>query len=391
MENNNIFKKYPMLISLIGFITVAITTTGLSIYVLYIGYFSKLTRIGIPTLLLWGNLAYFIGMPIGKILGRWLKFYKHLSIAIIGLSFIISLSMILMPFSKSFDELLLLRIIQGTVTFYMEIFSNFYSFLFNDFRKRTLASAISISGIPGGVAIGTSAYALISQNPLVVYSSFAIISLILAIFYSISLSNFRIIQSDLKKEGSGTTYKMGRTWLMGFLWATIAGFNLILAVLLPPYISTYSPKDVPLAMEIFGYTGAIITIIGGLIAYIIKSSITMAKIVSIAYILSFIGFIILYFEPKGIYLGIDITIIMLEGFAVPFIYAVPVELYKEDMVAKGTWEFALIGSSFHVWGALLILTLATIISYRFAEFILIFPPIYGFIVSFLLPKLYEKK
>ncbi|MDP8002786.1 MAG: hypothetical protein RAK17_01140 [Caldisphaera sp.] len=386
-KNDNINIFY---LPLLGFITAAITTTALSIYVLYVGYFSKITNTQIPILILWGNLAYFFGMPLGKIVGRFLKFYKNLSFAIVGISILISLSLFLMPFVRYFYELLILRIIQGTVTFYMEVFSNFYSFLYKEFNKRVLASSISISGIPGGVAIGTSVYIVSSQNPLIVYSLFAIISFLLALFYSIKLRNFRNVQMNLKNESKGTTYKMGRTWLMGFFWATIAGFNLILGVLLPPFVSSYSPSDIPLAMEIFGYTGALITIIGGILAYVLKSSQTMSKIVAISYILSFIGFIYLYFEPNGINLAIALTLINIEAIAVPFIYSVPRELYKEELVAKGTWEFALIGSSFHVWASLLLLEVGTYFDFRLSIFLLIFPPIYGAIVSLLLPKIYIK-
>ena len=377
--------------SLLGFATASTLTSALSIYVLFIGFFSQKIGVRVPTLILWGNLAYFIGMPVGKVIGRTLKFYKKLPLATAGLTAVISISLIMMPFVSTFSQLLALRIVQGTVTFYMEVFSNAYSFLFEEFKSRNLASSISISGIPGGVAIGTSAYALETQNPIAVYVSFGIISTALGILYSISTKRFRQIGINLAKEERGTTYRLKVTWLMGFYWATIAGFNLVLAVVLPPYISSYYPRDVPLAMETFGYSGAILTILGGIIAYITKSLKNMAVTVGIFYIVSFIGFMLLYlFEPVGLSLMVIIILIMLEGIAVPFIYSVPREIYPKSMVAKGTWEFALIGSSFHIWGALIILTIGSIFGYRLSIFALIFPPIYGAIVSFILPKISRK-
>ncbi|AFZ69945.1 Major Facilitator Superfamily transporter [Caldisphaera lagunensis DSM 15908] len=373
--------------SLLGFVIASLLTSALSIYVLFMPYFSEKIGVNIQELILWGNLAYFIGMPIGKIIGRFLKFYKRLTKSIIGLTGLISISIALMPFISSFSELIILRIIQGTVTFYMEIFSNVYSFLFSDFKSRNLASAISISGIPGGVAIGTSAYILETQSPILVYSIFSIISFIVGLIFAFSTLNFENTIKELKNEYKGTTYKLKITWIMGFYWATIAGFNLVLAILLQPFVSSYSVKDVPIAMETFGYSGAILTIAGGFIAYLTKSLKITSIVIGISYIISFIGFLILYlFEPVGIYLALTIILIMIEAIAVPFIYSIPREIYKENMVAKGTWEFAFIGSSFHIWGALIVLTIGSLISFRYSILALAFPPIYGALISFLIPR-----
>ncbi|MGC8572879.1 MAG: MFS transporter [Caldisphaera sp.] len=377
-----------ILLPLAGFISAAIMTTSLSTFVLFVGYFSLKLNVSVQSLILWGNIIYFVGMPIGKIIGRYLKFYRNLSTALLGITILISLTIALMPFVKNFVELMIFRFLQGMVTIYMEVFSNVYSFLYDKITTRNLASAVSISGIPAGVAIGTSAYILTKEDPITIFTLFSLLSLASSILYILLIRKNIFVMNKLKEEIPGTTYRYGRTWLMGLLWATIAGGNLVLSIVLPQYISMYSPNNITLAMQTFGYSAALFTVIGGIIMYYSKSLNNMVKVVTLSYLLSFIGFLIIWYdEPKYMILTLAILLINMEAFAVPFIYSIPRYLYPEKLVAKGTWEFALIGSSFHIWSSILALEIGFYFDFRMVMFMLAFPPLYGVIFSLLIPKL----
>ncbi len=377
-------------VPLLGFAASAILTSALSTYVLYLGYFHVRTGMSVPSLALWGSVFYFAGMPIGKVIGRALRFYRHLPVAVMGMSALIAVTLILMPYVVLPAELMVLRFLQGTVTFFMEIFSNAYSYLYEDVGSRTLASAISISGIPGGVAIGTSAYMLALADPSIVYLALALAALAAAAGYSALLSRMRIVLTPLKEELHGTTFRMGRTWLMGILWATIAGFNLVLAVVLPPFVSAYSPSDVPLAMNVFGVTAVLVTVISGILAYYLRSPSSLTKMVAVGYALGLAGFVYLWAaHPVGAWLALALTLINMETLAVPFIYSIPRHVYPEGLVAKGTWEFSLIGSTFHVWATMLVVGLGYYIGFGSSMAILIGPPIYGLLAVLILPRFFH--
>ncbi len=384
-------RSLRLTVPLLGFATSAIMTSALSTYVLYLPYFHSLTGAPIDSLALLGSVMYFAGMPLGKVIGRALRFYRRLPAAVLGMSALIAATLVLMPYASSLWELMSLRVIQGTVTFFMEVFSNAYSYLYGDVGSRTLASAASISGIPAGVAIGTSAYVLASASPFIVYAALASAALASAAGYSAVLSRMRAELSPLSEELRGTTFRMGRTWIMGFLWATIAGFNLVLAVALPPFISSYSPADVPLAMNAFGVSAAVLTVLSGAIAYRVRSPAALSRIIAAGYALSFAGYAYLWAaRPVGAALALAILLINMEALAVPFIYSVPRHLYPDGLVAKGTWEFSLIGSTFHVWATMLVLGLGYYAGFGAAMAVLMGPPIYGALVSLLLTRLMRR-
>jgi len=54
------------------------------------------------------------------------------------------------------------------------------------------------------------------------------------------------------KNKSYTTYKFKFTWIYGFLWMTIKGFNLTFAIIIPLYLDKYSLAIIGIAMSIFG-------------------------------------------------------------------------------------------------------------------------------------------
>jgi len=135
----------------------------------------------------------------------------------------------------------------------------------------------------------------------------------------------------------------------------------------------------------------LLTIIGGLIGYYSKSLNNMIKVIAVSYLLSLIGFLIIsYGQPKYMFLALAIILINAEAIVVPFIYSIPRYLYPEKLVAKGTWEFALIGSSFHIWSSILVLEIGFYFSFRLVMFMLSFPPLYGIVFSLMLPRLIKK-
>ena len=373
-------------IPLLGFIAAALLTSSLSTYVLYLGYFHARIGASIPWLALWGNVIYFAGMPLGKVVGRALKFYRHLPSAVVGMSALIAASLVLMPYVTSSAELLSLRLIQGMVTFYMEVFSNAHSYLYDNLGHRTLASAVSIAGIPGGVAIGTSAY--LAAPPSATYAVLAAISLLGAVAYAAALSRIRVTLAPLSRESGGSTFHMGRTWLMGSLWGTVTG-DLALAVALPPLVSSYAPPDVPLAMAAFGISGVLMTVVAGVVAYFVRSPRTMTRIISAGYALSVASFLyILIFRPVGAYLALSILGTDMMNLAIPFIYSVPRHVYREGFVGKGTWEFSMVGSFYHIWFTALVLVLTYAIG--FAAGVLSFAALmlYGAVATLVLPRFF---
>ncbi|BBE42025.1 hypothetical protein [Conexivisphaera calida] len=373
-------------IPLLGFLAAALLTSSLSTYILYLGYFHARIGASIPWLALWGSVFYFAGMPLGKVVGRALKFYRHLPSAVVGMSALIAASLVLMPYVSSSPELLSLRLIQGMVTFYMEVFSNAHSYLYSDLGHRTLASAVSIAGIPGGVAIGTSAY--LAAPPSVAYAALAAISLVAAAAYAAVLSRVRTSLAPLSRESGGSTFRMGRTWLMGTLWGTVTG-DLTLAVALQPLVSSYAPADVPLAIGTFGISGVLMTAAAGIVAYFVRSPRHMTRIISVGYAISAASFLyILMFRPVGAYLVAAIVLTDLMNLAIPFIYSVPRHVYREGYVGKGTWEFSMIGSFYHIWFTALALGLIYGIGFAAGVSSFVALMLYGMVATLVLPRLF---
>jgi hypothetical protein len=73
-----------------------------------------------------------------------------------------------------------------------------------------------------------------------------------------------IKEYDFKNE-SYTTYKFKFTWIYGFLWMTIKGFNLTFAIIIPLYLDKYSLAIIGIAMSILGYRDTLGTISGELL------------------------------------------------------------------------------------------------------------------------------
>jgi len=232
------------------------------------------------------------------------------------------------------------------------------------------------------------------MNILIVYFFLGTISLLISIpfVYLLHINKERLY--PLKIDRSGTTLKNPITWIMGFMWMSIAGFNLVLASIIPAYLSIYDPIEIGIAMTIFGVWGAITTIFGGIIAYFLYGERLGYKslfiVTIIGYTLSIPGFILFAFSPRGDILYLSIFLIMMEGFVIAIIFTMPRLLYKEGYVAKGTWEFSLIGSTGHIIAPLVLFPLAFIFGYGFAISLIIIFPVYGIITSVYLLKYIKK-
>ncbi|MEM1614319.1 MAG: hypothetical protein QXP25_05395, partial [Thermoplasmatales archaeon] len=70
-------EKREFYLPLSGFVMSAMLLSSLSSFVIFIGYFSKLTNTNQDLLFYLGTLLYFAGMPAGKLIGRILKYHKN--------------------------------------------------------------------------------------------------------------------------------------------------------------------------------------------------------------------------------------------------------------------------------------------------------------------------
>jgi len=377
------------LLPAMGFILAAVLLTSLSSFVLFIPYFTK--ALGIPSneLLYYGTLLFFGGMPFGKLIGRAFKLYRHTVAFTLTCVTIISVTIFMMPFVSSIAVLLLFRFIQGSATVLMEVFSVSYSYIYSK-RARALASTISISGIPAGVAIGSSITYIFRGGVINSYMTMGALSVI-CVFPFLLLLNGRPVQPRV--ESSGTTYRRPATWALGFLWMTIAGFNLVMASILPAYVGTVNPTYIPAVMDVFGFWGAIATVLGGMIAYILYPRLngdrSLVFVAMAGYLLSIPGFVIFFLGGGGTELILGMTLIMFETFSIPAIYALPRRLYEDGMVAKGTWEFGLMGSLGHIIAPLMVIPLAVLFGYNEIFLFLMAFPIAGSIVMAYIPRLFR--
>ncbi len=383
--------RKELYLPLSGFVMAAVLLSSLSSFVIFIGYFSKITNTNPNLLLYLGTLLYFAGMPAGKLIARVLKYHKNMTLATFIVLTIISATVIFMPYVNNFALLLAFRFIQGGATILMEIFSLSYAYIYTD-RKRVLASSFSISGIPAGVAIGSAVPFLANMNPDLVYAILGLLSFILIIPFVILLNKNKNAFNVLKEEKRGTTVKMSITWIMGFLWISIAGFTLVLGSILPDYLATYDPKDIVMVMSIFGFWGAAATTVGGLIAYFLyaKNLGYRALIyVSIFGILVAVpGYILLALKVTNLILYLAVFIIQFEGFVIGAIYTLPRKLYPPGLVAKGTWEFSFIGSLGHIIAPLVLFPIAYSIGFSYMFITLLIFPIYGiFAMGYILTKI----
>ncbi len=361
-----------------GFITTAIIFSVLGSVTFYAPLIlsGMSTKMSLDSFIFLITLVYFAGMPFGKILGRIMKFHRNSSLWTSLMLLIIIFTIIVTPYVHNLPLFLVLRFIQGSSSFVMEIFSISYAFLFKE-RERALASAISISGIPAGVTLGS-----ILALSLNLHQTFLIIPLIglLSMIPFIYLLNIKIY--NFKNE-SYTTYKFKFTWIYGFLWMTIAGFNLTLAVVIPLYLERYSPSITGTAMSIFGYWGAVGTILGGVIAYLIyrkiNGSLSLVTVGILGYAVSIPGFLLLYLHPDNSLILLGIFFIMTEALVISPIYTTPVDVYGRERVGNGIWEFSLIGSSGHIIAPLTLIPLGLAFGFNFVFLILIIFPIYGII------------
>lgn len=382
-----------IILPLSGFFTATVLLSSLSSFMMFIPYFSSRMNVSPDTIIYFGTLFYFAGMPFGKILGRFFKFHKNTVFSTFSIILLISFTLFLMPFIGSLVLLIFFRFLQGMATILNDIFSISYSYIFNE-RTRVLANTISISGVPSGVALGSSLSFLANMNIFFVYSFLGTISLLISIPFIYLLHTNKERLYPLKIDGSGTTLKNPITWIMGFMWMSIAGFNLVLASIIPAYLSIYDPMEIGIAMTIFGVWGAITTIFGGLIAYFLYGGRLRHKslfiVTIIGYTLSIPGFILFAFSPRGDILYLSMFLIMMEALVIAIIFTLPRLLYKEGYVAKGTWEFSLIGSTGHIIAPLLLLPLAFMFGYGFAISLIIIFPVYGIITSIYLLKYIKK-
>lgn len=364
----------------IGFITTAIVFSVLSsVTFLAPKFLGNLGNpISISSFVFLITIVYFAGMPFGKILGRVMKFHRNASLYTLLMFLVIIGTILVLPYVHSIALFLALRFIQGTASFVMEIYSIAYSFLFTE-RQRGVASAVSISGIPAGVTLGAIAAVSLPMN-----LAFILIPSLGAIFLIPFVLLLRGSQSFEKNESIKTTYGFKFTWIYGLLWMTIAGFNLTLAIIIPLYIPVYStPAIISNAMTIFGVWGAIATILGGAIAYLLYKKVHGVRsllVVGIAgYAISIPGFFLMYIHPSDIFILLGVFLIQTEALAISPIYSTPIAVYGRDRVGIGTWEFSLIGSSGHIIAPLTLLPLALIIGYdKLFLFLTVFP-VYGII------------
>ncbi len=95
----------------------AVLLSSLSSFVIFIGYFSKITNTNPHLLLYLGTLFYFAGMPTGKLLGRFLKYHKSMILATLIVLIVISATVISMPYVNNFAVLMAFRFIQGQAMF----------------------------------------------------------------------------------------------------------------------------------------------------------------------------------------------------------------------------------------------------------------------------------
>ncbi|MEM4058069.1 MAG: MFS transporter [Thermoplasmata archaeon] len=386
--------KREFYLPLSGFIMSAVLLSSLSSFVIFIGYFSKLTNTNTSLLFYLGTLLYFAGMPAGKLIGRILKYHKNTILATFIVVTVISATVVFMPYVNNFALLLAFRFIQGGATILMEIFSLSYAYIYSD-RKRILASTVSISGIPAGVAIGSSVPFLASMNPDLVYAVLGLLSFILIIPFVFLLSKDREALNVLKEEKKGTTVKMSITWLLAFLWMSIAGFNLVLGSILPIYLGKYDPKDIVMTMNIFGFWGAGATIVGGLIAYFLYSKAlgyrALIYVSIIGYLFAVPGFILLALRVTNLILYLAMFLTQFEAFVIAAIYTLPKKLYPPGLVAKGTWEFSFVGSLGHIIAPLILIPIAYSIGFNYMFAIILIFPIYGiFAMGYLLTKINNK-
>lgn len=377
------------LLPVMGFVLAAVLLTSLSSFVLFIPYYAHALGTPPSELLYYGTLLFFSGMPFGKLVGRALRLYRHTVAFTLAGIIIISTTIFLMPFAGSLAILLLFRFIQGSSTVLMEVFSVSYSFIYSR-RVRALASTISISGIPAGVAIGSGITYIFRGGVINSYLTMGALS-ILCVFPFLILLNGRPVQP--KVEVPGTTYRRPATWALAFLWMTIAGFNLVIASILPAYMVMADPSYLPAVLYIFGFWGAIATVLGGAVAYVLYPRLngdrSLVLVATAGYLLSIPGFLIFFFGGGGTMLIIGMVLIMFETFSISAIYALPRRLYEDGMVAKGTWEFALLGSLGHIIAPLVVIPLAIIAGYNETFLFLMAFPVAGSIVMAYLPRLFR--
>jgi len=384
-DNNEFIKsmKTPkgnaILLPIAGFVLAAILLSSLSSFVIFLPYFSRITDTNSDELFYLGTLVYFIGMPAGKILGRFFRYHRNITLTTTIVIIIVSVSIVLMPFVTSMPIILLLRFVQGSATILMEIFSISFSYVYSE-RTRILASTFAISGIPTGVTLGSSIPFLASLDPFVAYFIMGILSIVMLVPFIFLLGRNREKMLVLKHEKKGTTMRMPVTWVMGALWMTMT-VNLIMATIIPEYLGQYDPKDILGAMGVFGIWAAISTIIGGLASYLLydrASGYRSLIIVSAAgFAISIPGFILLSMKLVGFSLLLAIFLTQFGAFVVAMIYSIPRKIYPEGYVAKGIWEFSSIGSFGHIAAPLILIPVGYAVGFRFVFIILLLIPIYG--------------
>lgn len=336
------------------------------------------------------TIAYFTGMPLGKIIGRVFGMHRYPALSTFLMVAIISISIPLTYISSNFYELIFLRIIQGMSTFLMEIFSIEYSKLLK-LPERIVPSTISIGGIPTGVALGAFFVNYLSMSNLILL---VILILLIGGLFSVILNsigglNYEIIKGQQIRT---TNYGNPATWLMGIIWMSIAGFNLSLAVILPLYLIKTDPTLINNAMNVFGITGALFTFLGGILSYSIykfgKKDYALFLVPVLSYSVTAFGFLIIM--VMGVKLLIfALILIMMEAMNIGIIYSIPREIFGDKNYANATWEFSLIGSSGHIIAPLLLIPLAFSFGFNYVFLIYaIFPLIAA--ISFLRIKSYMR-
>ncbi len=361
-------KTKVITLTILGFILASLLFISLSIFTLSVGdlYAHAHPAMSINDFSYLITIAYFVGMPLGKVIGRVFGMHRYPSVSVFLLVAFIAITIPITFLTSNFYLLIFLRVVQGTSTFLMEIFSIEYSKIL-DFEKRIIPSTISIGGIPSGVALGSFLVQYISLKNLLLLD-IAIISV--GILFSLLLNNMNNdapAELSIKKKARHN-FKNPLTWFMGLIWMSIAGFNLSLAVILPLYLEHEDPKLIISAMNIFGYSAAIFTFVGGLIAYLIyeriKRQSAVILIPVISYIFTAIGFLVIILYGT-LYIQSAILLVNIEAMCIGIIYTVPKELFGEANYANATWEFSFIGSTGHIIVPLILIPLSYSYGFRY--------------------------
>jgi len=369
--------SYRWVILIVNFLFLTFAYAGLSTWAIAVPDLSKTFNLT-STQVMWGASMLMAGYAVGSFVESFIAAKIGFKKTGLFAAVLLIIPQFVIPYTQSFNLILLLRFIQGWGVVWFVTTSMTAAWF--PLEERGMATGIVSGGIPFGMGIG----GIIGGWLLSLVGSwqtsfiiFGIVVLVVAIIWAIFAKDPEFVLEEERKEEAANAalqnvspFKLAAGWLVAFcLFANafqLIGFNTVLPNFM--FDLNYSSTEAGTVLLFAGLIGAISTPLGGIFSdSLIKGGMEPTK--ARAYVMAFAGFLIAGIStiifPYVAQLGYTPLLLMaiVVGWGVPLtnasIGSLPTDMLKSPEIAGKLFGLTiLVGISGAVIAPFLITSLA---------------------------------